>query len=344
MTTIRDVAQRAGVSQSTVSHVINNTRYVRPEVARRVRQAMAELHYTPNRLARSLRRKVSHTIGLITPDNANPFFAQVAQAVEEVCFQQEYTVLLGNAAGDPDRELRYIQVMLEKQVDGLIVAASGLRSEHLQPARLGHTPVVLVDRELPDLEADRVLADHRQGGRLATEYLLGLGHRLIACIAGPPDLSTGSERLAGYRDALAAAQIPPDDTLVIQGAFNLDSGYQAMRQLLALDNPPTAVFAANDQMAIGALRALWEAEIPVPEGCSVVGYDDIPLAAYTRPPLTTVHQPVTELGRLAAQILLARLTDPEQPARRHLLPVTLVERASCAPLSRSVSSLPGERL
>ncbi len=341
MVTIRDVAERAGVSKSTVSHVINGTRYVRPEVAERVRRAMAELNYTPNRLARSLRRKTTHTIGLITPDNANPFFAQVAQAVEEVCFRRGYTVLLGNAAGDVDRELRYIRVMVEKQVDGLIVAASGLDSEHLRPQVIGRTPVVLVDRNLPDLDVDRVLADHRQGGRLATGHLIALGHRRIGCIAGPAHTSAGSERLAGYRDALVAAGLPVDESLIVPGEFDLASGYRAMRQLLEHSDPPTAVFAANDQMAIGALRALREAGVSVPEGCSVVGYDDTPLASYVAPPLTTVHQPVARLGRLAAETLLDRLAEPERPVQCHVLSVELVERASCAPLSQPGSLVQG---
>ncbi|RME59442.1 MAG: LacI family transcriptional regulator [Caldilineae bacterium] len=330
MPTIRDVAERAGVSPSTVSHVINQTRYVSPAVAERVRQAMADLHYTPNRLARSLRRKTTHTIGLITPDNANPFFAQLAQAVEEICFQQGYTVLLGNAAGDLDRELRYIQVMLEKQVDGLIVVASGLSSEHLRALIIGRTPVVLVDRDLPDVRADRVLSDHRQGGRIATDHLLGLGHRRIGCITGPKDVSAGNERVAGYRDALAAAHIPVDASLIVPGTFDLDSGYQAMLDLLSLPEPPTGVFAANDQMAVGALRALQERGVSTPEGCSLVGYDDIPLASYVQPPLTTVRQPVTRLGQLAVETLLARIADPDRPLQCHRLPVELVERASCA--------------
>ncbi len=341
MATIRDVAQRAGVSKSTVSHVLNGTRYVRPELAERVRRAMAELNYTPNQLARSLRRKTTHTIGLITPDNANPFFAQVAQAVEEVCFRRGYTVLLGNAAGDPARELHYIRVMVEKQVDGLIVAASGLHSEHLRPSVLGQIPVVLVDRSLPGLDVDRVVADHRRGGRLATEYLLSLGHRHIACIAGPADISAGNERLAGYREALEGAQLPMVPSLVVEGAFDLASGYRAMQRLLELPEPPTAVFAANDQMALGALRALREAGISVPQGCSVIGYDDTPLASYVHPPLTTVHQPVARLGHLAAETLLARLAEPDRPVQYHVLPVELVVRESCGPWDPSSNAPPG---
>ncbi|WP_298818135.1 LacI family DNA-binding transcriptional regulator [Chloroflexus sp.] len=328
MTTIREVALRAGVSPSTVSHIINNTRFVAPETRERVLAAMAELNYRPNVLARSLRRGETRTLGLILPDSANPFFAEIARAIEDAAFRAGYNVILGNTENDLDREQVYIDVFVQKQVDGLIFVATGDQSPSLAALLRLDLPVVVVDRRLPGLTVDTVLADNLQGGLLATRYLIERGHRRIGCITGPSYLTPSAERVVGYRQALIEAGIPIDETLIRRGDFHPRSGYEQTWHLLRLDPPPTALFVCNDMMALGALRALAEAGRQVPTDCAVIGFDDIELASYVNPPLTTIRQDKEALADRAVQFLLERIANPNLPARAHLVPTTLVERLS----------------
>ncbi len=328
MATIKDVAERAGVSVTTVSHVLNETRYVSPELAARVWEAVEALDYQPNAVARSLRRKRTHTLGMIIPDNSNPFFAEVARGIEDVCFDLGYNVILCNSDQTSHKERRYIDLLTEKRVDGIVFVATGDRAEHLETVLARRVPVVVIDRELQDIQCDRVLTDNRAGGRQATEHLIRRGCRRIACIAGPSDVTPSWERVWGYQDALAAAGLPFDEHLVRRGDFQAASGYAAMRELLALPNPPTGVFACNDMMAIGAICAISEAGLAIPDDIAVVGFDDIALASYTNPPLTTVAQPRQEMGRLAAELLIERISNRGRPPQRRLLQTRLVIRQS----------------
>ena len=330
MVTIRDVADRAGVSATTVSHVINKTRPVSDALSKRVLAAMGELGYQPNALARSLRRKQTHTFGLIVPDSANPFFAELARGIEDTSFDVGYSVILCNSNGDPARERLYLDVLATKQVDGILLVAAGESTQPVDALRARDIPVVIVDRDVPGLAADCVLTDNAQGGRLATEHLIALGHRRIGCIAGPADLTPSADRVTGYRQALQAAGISADETLIVRGDFRDRSGYQGAQQLLALADPPTAMFACNDLMAIGAVGAVLEHGWQVPDDISIIGFDDIHLAAYVNPPLTTVAQPKYELGAVAAAMLLERLGEREMPPRRRLLVAELVVRRSAA--------------
>ena len=332
MATIRDVARAAQVSMSTVSHVINGTRYVSPPTRQRVLQAMAELNYSPNRLARSLRNNRTLTLGVLLPNSANPFFAEVLLGIENACFERGYNIIMGNASDDPQRELEYLQVLLSRQVDGILLISTGAYNESLALLASHETPVVMVDRTADIPTVDEILTANKQGGLLATEYLLGLGHRRIGCITGPSYLTPSADRVAGYREALGAAGVPLDEALVVTGDFQHESGYRACRQLLALPEPPTAIFACNDLMAVGAICALHEAGLAVPDDVSVVGYDDIPLASYTVPRLTTIAQPARAIGQLAAERLIARLQQATVPPAHQRLPVHLVERDSCKPL------------
>ncbi|KPL83436.1 LacI family transcriptional regulator [Thermanaerothrix daxensis] len=326
MPTIREVAARAGVSPTTVSHVINNTRFVSPEARERVLQAMEELGYRPNVLARSLRRGETRTLGLILPDSANPFFAEIARAIEDAAFHEGYNVILGNSENELEKERLYVDVLITKQVDGLIFVAAGDRSQSLEDLVGRGVPVVVVDRQLIALEVDTVLADNLQGGLLATRHLIRLGHRRLGCITGPSHLTPSAQRVIGYRQALVEAGLPVDEDLIVRGDFSPRSGYLATRRLFTLAHPPTAIFACNDMMAIGALRALAELGRRVPEEVAVVGFDDIELASYTTPPLTTVRQDKVALGRAAVQLLLERIADRRLPARRQVIPTTLIER------------------
>jgi LacI family transcriptional regulator len=328
--TIRDVAQKAGVSTTTVSHVINQSRFVSPAASRRVRRAMKVLNYQPNAVARSLRRKDTHTLGLVLPDSSNPFFAEVARGIEDFAFAQNYTVLFGSSDGDLKKESAYLRVFVEKQVDGIIFVAAGESAGHLRQLLEAKLPLVVVDREFKNVVADYVVADNRSGGFQATEHLIQLGHRVIACIAGPSTVTPSAERVTGYRDALKAHAIAFASDLVQRGDFSATSGFNAAQLFLASpDKRPTAIFACNDLMALGALGAIYKAGLRVPDDVSLVGYDDIALASYSSPPLTTIQQPKSEMGRLAAQILLERIkSEKGAKPQRHLLPTTLIVRQS----------------
>lgn len=328
---MHDVAERARVSVTTVSHVINETRPVSDELRGRVLAAIDELGYQPNVLARSLRRGKTHTIGMVVPDSANPFFAEVARGVEDASFEDSYSVILCNSDGDLNKELLYINVLVEKQVDGIIFVAAGVSTEHIRDLQAQRMPLVVIDRDIPDVAVDSVLTDNARGGELATRHLLELGHRRIGCITGPSDVTPSAERIIGYLQALHSAGVLVDEELVVKGDFQYESGYFATRQLLAMDDPPTAIFACNDLMAIGAISAALEVERHVPADVSVVGFDDVRLASFANPPLTTVAQPKYEMGVMAMKMLLERMRDLDMPPRQRLLDTHLLVRRSTAP-------------
>jgi LacI family transcriptional regulator len=333
MITIKDVARQAEVSITTVSHVINDTRYVSDELRTKVLQAMEDLHYRPNVLARSLRRGETKTIGLIVPDNSNPFFAEVARIIEDVGFQNGYSVILCNSDGNLEKEKAYISVLIAKQVDGVIFIAAGDQREHLHLLGQQAMPVVVADRDVRSPLADVVLVDNEKGGYDAARYLFGQGHRSIACITGPSGLTPSAERVDGYRQALLEADLAVRQELVVAGDFRSESGEHATEKLLHLQPPPTAIFACNDLMAIGALHTLRRAGRQVPGDVSVIGFDDIPLSSVVSPALTTVAQPVSELATLSAQLLISRIQNGggDNPAKRIVLGARLVIRDSCAP-------------
>lgn len=333
MATIKDVALLAGVSITTVSHVINETRFVSDELRTSVLAAVEELNYRPNVLARSLRRGETKTIGLIVPDNSNPFFAEVARIVEDVGFENGYSVILCNSDGNADKEAAYINVLITKQVDGIIFIAAGGKQEHLRELLAQHIPVVVADRDIPQTLADVVLVNNEQGGYDAARYLITLGHRRVACIAGPSDVSPSADRVHGYRRALRESGIPVAQELIVPGDFRSQSGETAMAQLLGLDEPPSAVFACNDVMAIGALRAVRNAGLQVPGDVSIIGFDNISSASAVSPALTTIAQPIVELAIQAAQLLISRIQNGQEgrSGQRIVLDTELVVRDSCAP-------------
>lgn len=328
MATMKHVAEYAGVSVTTVSHVINETRYVSPELVERVWEAVEALNYQPNALARSLRRKQTHTLGMIVPDNSNPFFGEIARIIEDFCFNLGYSVILCNSDQNPEKEQMYIDLLTEKQVDGIVFVAAGGHAEHLQTVLERSVPVVVVDREVPDIQCDQVLTNNRSGGQQATEHLIQHGHRRIGCIVGPSDLTLSWERVCGYQEALQNAGLPFDENLLRQGDFQAPGGYTAMQELLGTPEPPSGVFVCNDLMAIGAMRAVSERGLAIPDDVAVVGFDDIALASYTNPPLTTVAQPRQEMSRLAAELLIERVRDGDRPREHRLLETRLIIRQS----------------
>ncbi len=335
MPTIRDVAARAEVSVATVSHVINGTRPVHPRTVERVQAAIVALGYRPNTLARGLRRSESSTIGLVVPDNSNPFFAKIARAIEDRGFAEGYNVILCNSDESAEKEATYIEVLLSKQVDGLILMSSGNSSLPLRSILNAGVPCVAVDRELGDLPVDQVLVDNEQGGYQAGAYLARLGHRCIGFISGPPNLSLTSHRTAGFRRALNEVGLELPDEAVVSGDFQYTGGEAGMRELLRRNLHLTAVAAHNDRMALGAIAVLHRAEYRVPGDVSVIGFDDTPESLAIYPTLTTIAQPVTQMAQISVSLLLQRMKQLNSLApQRIVLPTALVERESCAAPSR----------
>lgn len=330
---MRDVAERADVSVTTVSHVVNETRHVSDELRGRVQEAMDALGYRPNRLARSLRCGETHTIGVIVPDISNPFFAEVARGIEDTSFARKYSVILCNSDGDLEKELFYTSVLTSKQVDGILFVAAGMSTGRIRKLQEERIPVVVVDREIPDVSVDEVLIDNVRGGGAVTRHMIELGHRRIGCITGPSDLTPSAERVTGYCRALQEADLPVDEEIVLRGDFRYEGGYHAGRQLLERADPPTAVFACNDLMAVGILRAAREMGYRVPADLSVAGFDDVRLASFASPALTTVAQPKYDMGVLATELLLGRMEDHDRPPRHRLLETRLIVRRSTAPVA-----------
>lgn len=334
MITIRDVAQRAQVSTSTVSHVINGTRPVSETTRQRVMDAMAVLDYQPNRLARSLRNRRTNTLGVLLPNSANPYFAQILAGIEDACFEYGYNIVLGNANDDPQREISYLEILLSKQVDGILLVSTGAYQQVLDLLATRGVPLVMVDRSPGQVydgwQVDTVITDNVVGGALATDYLLDLGHRRIGCVTGPAWLTSSTGRVEGYQLAMRRAGLAPDPALIVEGDFEHDGGYAAGVAFLKMPDRPSAIFACNDLMAVGVLCAAYELGLRVPEDVSVIGFDGIPLSSYTVPRLTTISQPGSALGRTAVDHLIKRLADRNASERHSILPVSLTIRDSCA--------------
>jgi LacI family transcriptional regulator len=289
---------------------------------------MAELNYRPNALARSLRQGKTNTIGLVLPDSANPFFAEISRSIEDEAFKLGYSVFLCNTELDTQRELFYVDVLSKKQVDGIIFVAAGDRTDSLDFLLRRNMPVVMIDRDMPNVEVDAVLTDNQLGGFLATRHLIELGHTRIACITGPSSITPSAERLIGYRRALEGAGLSYDEDLVICGDYHSQSGMDITHSILKMVPRPTAIFALNDLMALGALRAAAEAGYSVPADLAVVGYDDLELAHFTNPPLTTIAQPKKEVGARAVNLLVDRMSQKNRPPIRLLLAPELIVRRS----------------
>lgn len=344
MANIKDVAEKAGVSITTVSHVINETRYVSDDLKARVYGAMEALNYRPNTLARSLRSGRTRTIGLVIPDISNLFFAEISRKIEDKGFEYGYSVILCNTDDDREKEKRYIDVLLEKQVDGIIFISAGAAKENIFKPMDVDIPIVVADRDIPSLTSDIVLIDNHKGGYDATRYLISLNHKRIACIAGPSLATPSALRVEGYKRALEDAGIPIDEALIHQGDFRYESGETCMGELLKNPDPPTAVFVCNDMMALGAIRAIQVSGKRIPEHISLVGFDNIPLSRTVYPALTTMAQPIGEMAKMAVDLLIERIQikqhlkrnhDTEPVYKRVVLKAQLIERESCAVLTNN---------
>jgi LacI family transcriptional regulator len=329
--TMKDVAELAGVSTTTVSHVINKTRHVDESTRESVEFAMKELRYQPNYVARSLRSGETKTIGLIVPDASNLFFAEIARRIEDLGYQEGYSVILGNSDNDPDKQTNYINTLLAKQVDGVIFISSGGEAEDLELLSANNIPIVVADRDVPLSLADVVLLDNEKAGYEATRYLINLGHKCIACITGPSELSPSMSRVEGYKKALREVNIPYFEELIAVGDFRIKGGEIAMGSLLQQSCKPTAVFALNDMMAIGAMTAIRKAGLRIPDDISVIGFDDIELASAVTPTITTMAQPLDELSKNAIDLLIEQIRGENREGNsRIILSAHLIERESTA--------------
>jgi LacI family transcriptional regulator len=329
MATIYDVARRAEVSPATVSRVVNGHANVDPVLAARVRDAMRELDYRPNAVARNLRRSRTSLWAVIISDIGNPFFTSLVRGVEDVAQRAGFSVVLCNSDEDAAKEGRYVSAALSEQMAGVIMSPSG-RATHVNRLVEARVPVVIIDRQLRGAQVDTVLVDNEHGAELATAHLVENGYRRIACITGPRRISTARQRLRGYERALSAAGLPVADELVRYADFRSDGGYHAMASLLAAEHRPDAVFGANNLMTVGLMECLVDSGVAVPGEMGVVGFDDVPWANLVRPSLTTVAQPTYELGRAAAELLADRITTPARRPSTVTLHTKLQVRESSA--------------
>jgi LacI family transcriptional regulator len=332
--TLEEVARLAGVSRSTVSRVINDQPNVRSEVRERVWQVIHQVGYQPHAAARSLVTNRSKIIGMIIPEAVttiftDPFFSLLLRGATDACNSHRYQLMLSLFTTNTDRQEIYQRILHSGYLDGVIVASASLDDPLISDLLRDRIPFVSVGQH-PNKPVHYVDADNVSGARMAVEHLIRQGHRRIATITGPLNMIAGQDRLNGYRQALEARGIPVEEELIVEGDFTEASGTVAIQRLLPIS--PSAVFVASDMMAIGALKALRQANRQVPQDIALVGFDDIPVASAIVPALTTVRQPIERMGFMAVEVLLSVLEDSsgeEAPAQRIVLPTELVIRASC---------------
>jgi LacI family transcriptional regulator len=335
--TMRQVAERAGVSAMTVSRVINESPHVSEEVRARVEAAIAELGYVPNRLASGLTRRRTRAIGVIVPDAANPFFTLVVRGAEEVAWRAGYHVILCNTQGDLERERGYLEDMLAFQVEGLLIVPAGDRSRpSLRVLEQNDVPFVIIDRSIAGYDGDLVQGDSVGGARGLIEHLIGLGHRRIGMVTETSDVSTARDRLQGYEEALEAAHIPFRPELIVEAsAIDVDAAHDATLQLLDLVDPPTAIFSVNNIAVVGVAEAARKRGVEIPRDLALVCFDDIEHASRFLPFLTVMAQPAETFGTIATQLLLDRLAGRvSEPRRVVVLPADFIVRESCGAHAR----------
>src|SRR5262245_61498900 len=330
--TIVDIANRAGVAPMTVSRVINESGYVSREAREKVERAVKELNYHPNGLARSLKRQRTHVVGILLPDIANPFSAELVRGIQDALLPRGYSSFISASERSVQREQAALRALFDHRVDGIVVATRETKAGNDFLLRLAERdlPMVVVGRALNHPHVDRVTADHWKGAYEAVEYLIALGHGRIGFVGVSPISGAGLRRYQGYLDALREHDMPIDEKLIVGPSSQLgpgqfgpgystqDDGYAGMKRLLALKKRPTAVFARNDFTAMGAICAIRDAGLSIPEDVAIVGFDNVPIAAYTAPPLTTVDQPTKEQGREAARLLLERIEGDKARERREI--------------------------
>ncbi len=338
--TLREVAQAAAVHPGTASRALNEaTRsLVRPETVSRVRAAADALGYKPDLLARSFKTRRTHSVGIVIPDISNPLFPPMVRGVEHRLFQDGYVALLGDTENDSARQERVFDQMVDRQVDGLVLATATLLDPSLDVLGSRGIPIVLINRVVRGHAFSSVSVDNKAGVRMVVEHLRALGHERVAHVAGPQAMSTGSDRCEAFVSAMTESGAPVEPSLVaFAKGLTIPEGVRCCTELLALDDPPTAIFAANDMLALGCYAALDAAGLRCPDDVSVVGFNDMPYIDRLNPPLSTVRIPHYEFGARAADLLLQRFERPDLPLTVVVLAPTLVVRGSTAP--RRVAAL-----
>lgn len=325
--TIRDVAQRAGVSTATVSRVLAGIGNPKPNTAAAVMSAAEELGYRPSGVARSLRMKRTRTLGLIVTDLENPFFPELVKAADTAARTLGYSIILGSAAYNEHRAVEYLDLMVDRRVDGLIIASSQVSEESWRWLAGSPVPVVVVNAEPGASDVTVITSDNVGGGHMAAEHLIGLGHRHIAYIRGSEGFTADAPRSEGFRDACRAVGIAAEDLIEVRGDGQVAGGERAAAELLASGRPVTAIACHNDMTAIGALRACRAAHRRVPQDISIIGCDDIEAASWVVPALTTVEQQKTEMGRIAVERLASALGDPDGMTIPETVRIPMILRA-----------------
>ncbi len=326
--TILDVAKRAGVSKSTVSHVLNSTRFVEEGTRQQVLQAIAQLDYHPSAVARSLTTKRTGTIGMVVSDATNLFFAEILLGVQDILVGN-YGVIICNTDETLEREAELLEMLLRHRVEGIIAASTSQKWGVLAEAEVRRTPVVFVDRSFGNGQGPFVGVDNQQGAYLGTKHLIACGHRKIGIVAGFQRLSTMRQRLAGFRQALCEQGVPVKDEWIVESALSIEAGREATHKLLSLPDRPTALFVNNNLLSLGTLLAIQDIQLHCPQEIALVAFDDHPWAAVSNPPLTVVRQPARQIGQEAAQMLLMLLNGEPLTEPSVILPCELVLRQSC---------------
>lgn len=330
--TMHEVAEAAGVSIATVSRVINGNRPVGKELEERVTRAMKKLHYHPSSLARSLKMNKTMLVGILVPLLEHPGYSRMASGVEKSLFQRGYRGIICNSEEDEDRENKYIEMLLQQRVDGIILNTSARNPDYLTELQKNNVPIVLFDRRVQGVDCHQVFCDNSLGGYSGVEYLAQLGHKRIGLIAAPAYPEVMQRRLAGAKEAMLHYQMDEDPDLIeIVDTQWFEAGYEAGMRLLQMKKPPTAIFSLTDVTAVGVIHAAIDMGIHVPDELSVIGYDDLPIASYTIPKLTTVRQPLLEMGEMAVSFLMKSIENPDVVSERAVLQTRLVVRQSTAP-------------
>jgi LacI family transcriptional regulator, galactose operon repressor len=332
MTTIKDVARLSGVSVATVSHVMNNSRAVGADARERVLKAIKTLNYRRDGVARSLRRNQTGTIAVLISDITNPFFADLVRGVEHEARRQRenYNILLCNTEENAERERQALDLVLEKRIDGIVMAAAGGNEAYISEMVMGRVPIVFADRAAAGIAADTVLVNNREAAAKLVGHLASLGHKRIAALRAELNASSIDERIAGYSEALARAKLPLEPDLIIDAPSSIEAARNAAATLIARRKRPTAIFCTNNFMTLGAVQALLEAQLSCPEDVAVVGFDDFPWASAFSPRLTVIAQPAERMGEEAARLLFDRIEKRRTGAPiRVVLDATMIVRESC---------------
>ncbi len=327
--TIKDVAERAGVSKTTVSHVINASRFVEETTRQKVMDAIRELHYRPSAAARSLITRRTGIVGIVISDSSNFFFGELLLSIEEVLRPKNYALIICNTNETLEYEAHYLDLLLNQRVDGIIAAATSQPWVELSKAEIQHTPVVFVDRAFENLDGYYVSVDNRAGAYAGTRHLIECGYTRIGILAGLERLSTMRERLDGYCQALQDAGLPLTPEWIIRSHLSIEGGREAMRTLLSLPQRPEALFINNNLLALGALLEMNAHDVKSPHDLGIVAFDDHPWAAVSCPPITVVRQPTHQIGQVAAEMILSLIDNRPVPEKRIVLPCELVVRQSC---------------